>query len=103
MTPADIIEIAAGVAGVSPGDITSHSRKATVVNARTAAVYAMHMAGWSSTEIGKAFGCTHASALHHIHRGTIVMQDRRFYPTLHDLVAEVVKRAKANDTKTANH
>ena len=103
MTPADIIAIAAGVAGVTPGDITSHTRRATVVNARTAAVYAMHMAGWSSTEIGKAFGCTHASALHHIHRGTIVMQDRRFYPTLHDLVAEVVKRAKANDTKTANH
>lgn len=102
MTPADIIAIAAGVAGVSPGDITSHSRKATVVNARTAAVYAMHMAGWSSTEIGKAFGCTHASALHHIHRGTIVMQDRRFYPALHDLIADVLKKLKSND-KTANH
>ena len=103
MTPADIIKIAALFGGVSPRDITSHSRKATVVNARTAAVYAMHMAGWSSTEIGKAFGCTHASALHHIHRGTIVMQDRRFYPNLHDLIAEVVKRIRANDTKTANH
>lgn len=94
MKPADIIAIAAGVAGVTPGDITSHSRKAAVVNSRTAAVYAMHMAGWSSTEIGKAFGCTHASALHHIQRGTIVMQDRRFYPVLHDLVAEVVKRIR---------
>lgn len=95
MTPADIIDITAGVAGVTPGDITSHSRKATVVNARTAAVYAMHMAGWSSTEIGKAFGCTHASALHHIQRGTIVMQDRRFYPVLHDLIADVLKKLKA--------
>lgn len=102
MTPADIIDIAAEAAGVSPGDITSHSRKATVVNARTAAVYAMHMAGWSSTEIGNALGCTHASALHHIHRGTIVMQARRFYPTLHDLIAEVLKKLKSND-KTANH
>ena len=102
MTPADIIAIAAGVAGVTPGDITSHSRKATVVNARTAAIYAMHAAGWSSTEIGKAFGCTHASALHHIHRGTIVMQDRRFYPNLHDLIAGVLKKLKSND-KTANH
>ena len=96
MTPADIIAIAAEAAGVSPGDITSHSRKATVVNARTAAVYAMHLAGWSSTEIGNALGCTHASALHHIQRGTIAMQDRRFYPALHDLMAEVVKRARAN-------
>lgn len=95
MTPADIIDITAGVAGVTPGDITSHSRKATVVNARTAAVYAMHMAGWSSTEIGNALGCTHASALHHIHRGTIVMQDRRFYPVLHDLIADVLKKLKA--------
>lgn len=95
MTPDDIIEIAAGVAGVTPADITSHSRKATVVNARTAAVYAMHEAGWSSTEIGKALGCTHASALHHIQRGTIVMQDRRFYPALHDLVAEVAKKTKS--------
>lgn len=96
MTPADIIDITAGVAGVSPGDITSHSRKAAVVNSRTAAIYAMHAAGWSSTEIGKAFGCTHASALHHIQRGTIVMQDRRFYPTLHDLVAEVAKKTRVN-------
>lgn len=95
MTPDDIIEIAAGLAGVNPNDITSHSRKATVVNARTAAVYAMHMAGWSSTEIGNALGCTHSSALHHIQRGAIVMQDRRFYPTLHDLVAEVVKKTKS--------
>ena len=102
MTPADIIKIAALFGGVSPRDITSHSRKATVVNARTAAVYAMHMAGWSSTEIGKAFGCTHASALHHIQRGTIVMQDRRFYPALHDLIADVLKKLKSND-KTANH
>lgn len=102
MIPADIIDIAAMVAGVSPADITSHSRKATVVNARTAAVYAMHMAWWSSTEIGNALGCTHASALHHIHRGTIVMQDRRFYPSLHDLIAEVLKKLKSND-KTANH
>ena len=102
MTPADIIATAAGVAGVTPGDITSHSRKAAVVNARTAAVYAMHMAGWSSTEIGNALGCTHASALHHIHRGTIVMQDRRFYPALHDLIADVLKKLKSND-KTANH
>lgn len=92
MTPADIIDITSGVAGVSPGDITSHSRKATVVNARTAAIYAMHAAGWSSTEIGEALGCTHSAALHHIHRGTIVMQDRRFYPALHDMIAEVVKR-----------
>ena len=103
MTPAEIIAIAAGVAGVTPGDITSHSRKAAVVNARTAAVYAMHMAGWSSTEIGNALGCTHASALHHIQRGTIVMQDRRFYPNLHDLIADVLKKLKSNDTKTANH
>lgn len=95
MTPADIINMAAGVAGVTPADITSHSRKATVVNARTAAVYAMHAAGWSSTEIGNVLGCTHASALHHIQRGTIVMQDRRFYPTLHDLVAEVAKKTKS--------
>ena len=102
MTPAEIIAIAAGVAGVTPGDITSHSRKAAVVNARTAAVYAMHMAGWSSTEIGNALGCTHASALHHIQRGTIVMQDRRFYPALHDLIADVLKKLKSND-KTANH
>ena len=96
MTPADIIKIAALFGGVSQRDITSHSRKATVVNARTAAVYAMHMAGWSSTEIGNALGCTHASALHHIHRGTIVMQDRRFYPVLHDLIAEVVKKTRVN-------
>ena len=102
MTPADIIKIAALFGGVSPRDITSHSRKAAVVNARTAAVYAMHMAGWSSTEIGKAFGCTHASALHHIQRGTIVMQDRRFYPALHDLIADVLKKLKSND-KTANN
>lgn len=102
MTPADIIAIAAGVAGVTPGDITSHSRKATVVNARTAAVYAMHMAGWSSTEIGNALGCTHSSALHHIQRCTIVMQDRRFYPALHDLIADVLKKLKSND-KTANN
>ena len=96
MTPADIITTSAEAAGVTPGDITSHSRKTAVVNARTAAVYAMHMAGWSSTEIGNALGCTHASALHHIQRGTIVMQDRRFYPALHDLMTEVVKRARAN-------
>lgn len=102
MTPDDIIDMAAGVAGVTPGDITSHSRKAAVVNARTAAVYAMHMAGWSSTEIGNALGCTHSAALHHIQRGTIVMQDRRFYPTLHDLVAEVVKKTKSNEN-TANN
>lgn len=102
MTPADIIATAAEVAGVTPGDITSHSRKAAVVNARTAAVYAMHMAGWSSTEIGMAAGCTHPAALHHIQRGTIVMQDRRFYPSLHDLIADVLKKLKSND-KTANH
>jgi chromosomal replication initiation ATPase DnaA len=95
MTPADIITTAAEAAGVTPGDITSHSRKTAVVNARTAAVYAMHLAGWSSTEIGNALGCTHASALHHIQRGTIVMQDRRFYPALHDLVTEVLKKLKS--------
>lgn len=102
MTPADIIATAAEAAGVTPGDITSHSRKATVVNSRTAAIYAMHAAGWSSTEIGEALGCTHSAALHHIHRGTIVMQDRRFYPALHDLIADVLKKLKSND-KTANH
>lgn len=95
MTPADIIATAAEVAGVTPGDITSHTRRATVVNARTAAVYAMHMAGWSSTEIGNALGCTHAAVLHHIQRGAIVMQDRRFYPTLHDLCYKVVKKTKS--------
>jgi chromosomal replication initiation ATPase DnaA len=95
MTPADIITTAAEAAGVTPGDITSHSRKTAVVNARTAAVYAMHLAGWSSTEIGNALGCTHASALHHIQRGTIAMQDRRFYPALHDLVTEVLKKLKS--------
>lgn len=102
MIEKNFLQLAAEAAGVTEADILSHSRKATVVNARTAAVYAMHMAGWSSTEIGNALGCTHASALHHIQRGTIVMQDRRFYPSLHDLIADVLKKLKSND-KTANN